>query len=178
MKHAVSMLMRRIVPAILIVGTLCHPAAASPRAVPMVAAGSVVAAPHPYDETADATAQLDAALAEARRTGRHVLLEFGANWCADCRVLAGITGNPNVAPWFEANYVAVPIDIGRGSKNIDIARRYNLTISAVPTLLVLSPDGMPQNRDEMRILSNARLMQPQDVISALARWCAPPPVTN
>ncbi|MGB8840457.1 MAG: thioredoxin family protein [Aliidongia sp.] len=178
MKRALSMLMRRIAPVILIVGLPCDPAAASPRAVPMIAAGSVVATPHPYDENADATAQLDAALAEARRTGRHVLLEFGANWCPDCRVLAGITGNPNVAPWFDANYVAVPIDIGRGTKNLDIARRYDLTISAVPTLLVLSAEGMPQNRDEMKLLSNARLMLPQDVITALARWCSPPPVTN
>lgn len=40
-----------------------------------------------YDPARDAKADIAAALAEAGRDGRPVLLDFGADWCPDCVVL-------------------------------------------------------------------------------------------
>src|ERR1700749_2291646 len=40
-----------------------------------------------YSETSDATADIAVALAQARREHKHVLLDFGGNWCGDCQVL-------------------------------------------------------------------------------------------
>src|SRR5215469_5747902 len=42
--------------------------------------------PYPYDENADAAARLTKAFANAKASGRRVLVDFGGNWCADCRV--------------------------------------------------------------------------------------------
>jgi thioredoxin 1 len=153
-------------------------ASAAPLAVPVVSSAPLVAAAHPYDEAADARAQLDAALAEAKQSGKHVLLDFGANWCPDCRVLAGIAGRPEVKPWLDANYVTVLIDTGRHNRNLDIAERYGLTLQAIPSVLVLSADGTVQNRDEALALGDARTMAPQDVVALLARWCGQAPATN
>ena len=52
-----------------------------------IAAGLAVAADRPYDEAADAKAQIAAALHEAAAAREPVLLIFGANWCKDCRAL-------------------------------------------------------------------------------------------
>ena len=164
--------------AALAIGAALNPALAASPPLPVIAADSVVAAAHPYDEDADARAQIDAALAEAKRTGKHVLLEFGANWCPDCRVLAGITGKPEVKQWLDANYAAVSIDIGRRSKNLDFAQRFGLQLEAIPSVLVLSADGIAVNRDEVLALGDARSMVPQDVIATLARWCGQPAATN
>jgi thiol:disulfide interchange protein len=155
--------------------TLC--AGAAP-AVPIISAEPLVAAAHPYDETADAHAQLAAALAEAQRSGKHVMLDFGGNWCPDCRVLAGILERPEVKPWFEANYIEVAVDVGRRTKNMDIAQHYGLALEAVPSVLVLSPDGKPVNRDAVLALGDARSMVPQAVVALLARWCGSAPATN
>jgi hypothetical protein len=46
-----------------------------------------------YDETADAAAQIDAALAEAAARAGPALLVFGANWCHDSRGLAHTLGD-------------------------------------------------------------------------------------
>jgi len=154
------------------------PALAAPLAVPVAGPEPVVAAPHPYDEAADAHAQLDAALAESRRTGKHALIEFGANWCPDCRVLAGITGRPEIKPWLDANYVTLLIDTGRHNKNMDIAEHYGLTLEGVPTVLVLSADGTVQNRGEVLALGDPRTMAPQAVVALLARWCGQATATN
>ena len=48
---------------------------------------NVFAAPGPYDEAADAKAQIEAALSEAAQAKVPVLVVFGANWCGDCKVL-------------------------------------------------------------------------------------------
>ena len=153
-------------------------ALAGPLAVPVISAEPVVAAAHPYDEAADAHAQVAAALAEAQRNGKHVLLDFGANWCPDCRVLAGIADRPEVKPWLDTNFVTVLIDTGRHNKNLDIAEQYGLTLQAIPSVLVLTPDGKAVNRDEALALGDARTMAPQDVVALLARWRGQAPTIN
>ena len=153
-------------------------ALAAPMAVPVISAAPLVAAAHPYDEAADAHAQVAAAMAEAQRSGKHVLLDFGANWCPDCRVLAGIADRPEVKPWLDANYVTVLIDTGRHNKNMDIAAQYGLALQAIPSVLVLTADGKVVNRDEALALGDARTMAPQDVVALLARWRGQAPATN
>jgi len=41
----------------------------------------------------DAPRDIDAAVAAARQDGKYVLLDFGADWCPDCRVLGGLSGH-------------------------------------------------------------------------------------
>jgi thioredoxin 1 len=146
-------------------------AEAQPPPVPVVPS-VVMAAAHPYDEAADAHAEVEAALAEAQATHKYVLLEFGANWCPDCRALAGITELPEVKPWLDATYASVQIDIGRRTKNVDIALRYGLNLEAIPSVLVLTPDGQPVNQDQVLALGDARSMAPQEVVNLLARWAS------
>ena len=39
------------------------------------------------------------ALTAAKADGKHVLLDFGADWCPDCRVLGKLFEDPAVAPF-------------------------------------------------------------------------------
>jgi thiol-disulfide isomerase/thioredoxin len=48
---------------------------------------AVSAADGPYNEQADANADVRHAIAAAKSDHKHVLLVFGANWCGDCRAL-------------------------------------------------------------------------------------------
>jgi thioredoxin 1 len=138
-------------------------------AAPAVPGGPATPVAHPYDETADAHAQVDAAFAEAKRSGRTVLLDFGGNWCPDCRILSGVLLEPAVADWMSNKFVVVKIDVGRRTKNMDISERFGVTVKGVPTVLMITPDGKLQNPDDPYGLADARSMSSQAVVDLLAK---------
>jgi thiol-disulfide isomerase/thioredoxin len=122
----------------------------------------------PYDTQADAHAQVAAAFARAKKTGHLVLLDFGGNWCPDCRMLAGVLDMPQVKAWTAGSYETVLIDVGRENKNMDIAAGYGVKIHAVPTVLMITPDGKLLNRDNVFALADARGLSAQAVVDVLA----------
>jgi len=95
-----------------------------------------------YDEHTDAHQQIAAAIAQASRSGKNVVLDFGANWCGDCHALDAQMHSPDLAPAIEKNYVVVHIDVGRFNKNLDLAKKYNVPLNkGIPALAVLDPHG-------------------------------------
>jgi thiol-disulfide isomerase/thioredoxin len=141
--------------------------AAAPPTLPPGQAAPVQA---PYDSAADAHAQVDAAFAAARATGRKVLIDFGGNWCPDCRMLAGVLQVPAVRRWTDQNFATVMVDIGRRNKNLDIAAKYGVKIEGVPAVAVLTPDGKLLNGGHVDALADARSWSQQAVVDLLAKW--------
>ena len=98
--------------------------------------------PHLYSETADPNEQIAAAETQARRQGKHILLEFGGNWCGDCQVLDYMYHQPPNADLLERGYVVVHVDIGHIDKHLDVAARYGVPVDhGVPSLAVLDARG-------------------------------------
>lgn len=127
--------------------------------------------PLPYDAGADAKAQVAAAAARARAEGKLLLIDLGGNWCADCRILAGIMRLPEVAAFIDAHYVPVMVDVGRMDRNLDIPRRYGVErLAGVPNLLVVDRAGRLVDAGHTAALADARSMTPQALADWLARW--------
>jgi thiol-disulfide isomerase/thioredoxin len=139
---------------------------------PVVAETTIVAAPHPYDEGADADAVVAAAQQQAQAAGKRLMVVFGANWCPDCRALAGVLQMGDVRGWTDQHYVIVEVDVGRFDKNLDLAARFDrdLKHSGIPTVAIVSQNGGVLNTTDARILSDARSMTPQSIVDVLARW--------
>lgn len=118
-----------------------------PVSVARVAAQSAPAAPffsprHIYSETANPRAEIAAALEQAKRQRKRVLLDFGADWCPDCQVLALYLHQPPNAELLDQNFVLVSIWIGQMDTNLDLAAHYGVPIAkGVPALAVLDADG-------------------------------------
>jgi thiol-disulfide isomerase/thioredoxin len=108
-----------------------------------VAAARTPAADNPiYDESADAHQQIAAAIAQASRSGRNVMLDFGANWCGDCHALDSQMHSPQIANLMEKNYVVVHVDVDRMNKNVDLAQKYGIPLKkGIPALAVLDSHG-------------------------------------
>jgi len=128
----------------------------------------------PYDESADAQAQVAAAIASAAAGHKFVLLEFGGNWCPDCRVTAGVLAMGEVKPWVERTFEMVPVDVGRMRKNLDIAAQYGVKITAVPTIIILDSRGRMINTGNPAALQNARGMSPQAIVDTIYGWISKP----
>jgi thiol-disulfide isomerase/thioredoxin len=99
-----------------------------------------------YDDKADAKAQIDAALASAKRENRRVLIQWGANWCPWCRSLhACFQTDPTLAKTLRSEYDVVLVDIGEGffDQNLDLAAKYGADTKkhGVPFLTVLDGEG-------------------------------------
>jgi thiol-disulfide isomerase/thioredoxin len=129
--------------------------------------------PFPYDDKADAERQVEAATTEAASNGKLLLIELGANWCVDCRILTAVMDLPEVRAFVDAHYVVVTVDVGRMNRNLQIPARYGITKrpKAVPVLLVVNPaTGRLVNANDVDGLVDARLSDPQSLADWLARW--------
>ena len=117
----------------------------------------------PYDESADAQAQLTAALAQARASQKKVLVIFGANWCKDCIELnRSMQGHS--AALIAAQFVLVKVNVGEFDKNLAMAAAYGNPIKkGIPAAVLLSPDNHLLYASKGGELSNARRMSEQGV---------------
>jgi len=78
------------------------------------------------------------AFTTARETGRPVLVNFHADWCAPCHVMDAETfGNADVVER-AGSFVVLKVDADR---NEALADRYEVTL--LPTTFVLTPTGKP-----------------------------------
>jgi thiol:disulfide interchange protein len=126
----------------------------------------------PFDTAANADADVDAAIARAKKSGKRVLIDLGGNWCADCRILSGLMALPEMDAFLKAHYEIVDVDVGRFNRNLQIPARYGITerLAGVPAILVVTPEGRLVNRDKVSAIEDARHMTPQALADWLAQW--------
>ncbi len=132
------------------------------------------ATPNPdlYAPPQDAEAELKAALAEAGKDHKRVLVMFGANWCYDCHVLDTTFRSPEFARLVNANYVVVHINVGEeGKDNLDLAKRLGVALDkGIPSLGVLEPDGKVVVAQKGGEFESTVKIGPEDVRAFLEKW--------
>jgi thioredoxin 1 len=151
---------RNIRIAVLIFGLLLAPILVAP------AEGQQV-----YPEDANAKADVHNALVRARNEHKRIILDFGGNWCPDCKVLDIYFHDPANAPILNANFILVHINIGRYDQNLDLAEKYQVPLKkGVPALAVLDSDGkllFSQRTGEFEAMRN---MASNSVTNFLVKW--------
>ena len=165
--------MRKIFLAFLVV--LCSPALVAAQVGPRVSVAKLEALPtplpYPYDEKADANALVADAFARAKKNGKRVFIDFGGNWCPDCRVLAGVLNLPEVKSYVAKHYEIAAVDVGRLDRNLALVRKFGIReLAGVPTIVIADADGTPVNISNSADLTSVRGMKPQAVADWLARW--------
>ncbi len=140
--------------------------AQGPAAVPFVKK-------HIYSETADPRADIAAALAQARRQHKRVILDFGGDWCGDCQVLDIYFHQAPNAKLLASHFILVHIDIGHMDRNVETADKYQVPIrKGVPALAVLDAHGKLLYSQQNKEFENMRNMSSESVTEFLNRWKA------
>jgi len=124
-----------------------------------------------YNEHADARSDIAAAILKASKTGRNVVLIFGANWCPDCHALNAQMHKPKLARLIARDYVVVKIDVGRFDKNVRLAAKYGVPVSkGIPALAVHSPSGKLLYAQSQGQFENAHAMPYRDFAEFFEEW--------
>ncbi len=131
------------------------------------------AAEWPYNEKADAPADVQKALAAARADHKNVLLVFGANWCRDCRDLDKAL-NGSSAQLIDGKFHVVKIDVGNFDKNLTLAEHYGNPIKkGIPAVVELGADDQVIYSTKGGELADARQMGDQGIYDFLSAKLAP-----
>ena len=126
---------------------------------------------HIYSETANPSGDIAAALAQAKREHKRVLLDFGGDWCGDCQALDLYFHQPPNDTLLADHFVLVHVWIGHMDANLDVARRYGVPIAkGVPALAVLGTDGKLLYAQKAGEFEDMRHMEPASVTEFLETW--------
>jgi thiol-disulfide isomerase/thioredoxin len=98
-----------------------------------------------------------------------VVIDFGGNWCPDCRILAGVMELPEVQPFVERHFEVVTVDVGRLDRNMEIPRRFGANVTGVPWLVIAEPDGKVVH-SSYEVTDNGFASKPQEMVNWLAKW--------
>jgi hypothetical protein len=118
-----------------------------PQPPPTVAPAIVQKAPPAprkvYNETADAKAQIAAAVASAAEDDIRVLINWGANDEEACTKYQQVQRAPEVSSKFRDDYKLVYVDVGHLDRNIDLAKSFGVTLAAgaLPHFTILDAKG-------------------------------------
>jgi thiol:disulfide interchange protein len=126
--------------------------------------------PHLYSETSNAATDISAAIAQARREHKRILLDFGGNWCGDCQVLDIYYHQSPNAELLAKYFIVVHVNIGHMDQNVAIAEKYNVPIKkGVPALAILDSHGKLLYAEQDKEFEHAT---PTAITDFLNRWKA------
>ena len=96
----------------------------------------------PYDEHADARADVAAARQKAVDEQKFLMVTFGANWCVDCRTLYKHLGSQELIDYTSDRFLFANVDVGKFNHNIDVAEELGVTLQrGIPVAIFFNPDG-------------------------------------
>lgn len=124
-----------------------------------------------YPDIAQAKQDIAAALAQAGKENKRVLLDFGGNWCGDCQVLNIYFRAPANRALLDRNYVLVPVNVGHLDQNLDLATKYGVPlVKGVPALAVLDSKGELLYSQHNAEFESMGRVDPGAVTAFLLQW--------
>lgn len=126
--------------------------------------------PAVYNESADGAQQVADAMVTARKEGKHILLQFGANWCPWCLKLHTLfESDKEISDLLKDNYVVVLVDVNNGH-NKELFEKYNHSYYGIPFLVVLDENGKLLVAQKTSVLEEGDHHSPQKVLAFLKTW--------
>ena len=124
-----------------------------------------------YPDPSQAKGDIATALKTAAATHKRVLLDFGGNWCPDCKVLDIYFHDQTNSPIVQANFVVVHVNVGRFDANQDIAEKYQVPLKkGVPAMAVLGDHGQLLFSQQTGQFEDMRHMDSSSLTEFLTKW--------
>jgi thiol:disulfide interchange protein len=95
----------------------------------------------PYRSDVDARTAIAKGQARAARSGKLLMVTFGANWCPDCLALHDNLHAAETRGYVEKYFELVQIDVGDSKKSAAVKRDLGIAVNAIPLAVFYSPEG-------------------------------------
>ena len=141
--------------------------------LPAFAAEQAAPPYHPvqqYDPERDAAADIAAAVAEARRSKRHVLIEVGGKWCGWCHRLDDyLKRHRKLNALLERNFVMVKVNYSPENENEEVLSGYP-EVAGYPHFFVLDGQGKLLHSQDTAELEKGKSYHARRFKRFLTRW--------
>ncbi len=125
-----------------------------------------------YDPTLDGMKQINEAVNLARSQGKHVLIQYGGNWCSWCiKFDAFCKADTAISRIITGNYVAVKLNYSPENKN-DAANEFlgNPTRFGFPVFIILDGKGKVLHIQDSGLLEEGQGYNKQKVAGFFRNW--------
>lgn len=158
---------------IVVMVTLCVALWTSPATAQGAGAGDTGAAVEKFDPARDPQRDLKAAMVEAKRTGRRILLDVGGEWCIWCHRLDTLfMKNPDLSDQLHHGFVVVKVNYSKENKNERFLSAFP-KIPGYPHLFVLDENGMLLHSQDTGELESGKGHDPVKVAAFMDSWGKP-----
>jgi thioredoxin-related protein len=114
--------------------------------------------PHPYNDNADTRADIKKSVDLAKKENKHVLVQFGGNWCPWCIRFHAMANNTQLLDsLIKADYIYVLANVPREKekRDFDLFKEYNYPNRfGYPVFVVLDQNGKALHIQDSGILEN------------------------
>ena len=125
--------------------------------------------PLPYERKEVTTAELKK-FSENSKDKQAVVI-FGANWCPDCRILAGTLELRSVNKFIQENYSIMHIDLGKYDINMSLLEVLGIPKQeGVPRVVIFDKEGNAINLDTNDRWRTARDSKQQQIFNYFQRY--------
>lgn len=125
-----------------------------------------------YDPTLDGMKQIKDAVAQAAKASKHVLIQYGGNWCSWCvKFDAFCKADTSISRIITSNYIPVKLSYDQTNKN-DEANAYlgNPTRFGFPVFIILDGKGKVIHIQDSSLLEEGSGYSKEKVSGFFSQW--------
>ncbi len=127
-----------------------------------------------YDPSLDGMKQIKEAVSKASKEGKHVLIQYGGNWCGWCiKFDAFCNADSVISKVIADNYIAVKLNYDQTNKN-DAANAYlgNPTRFGFPVFIIIDGKGVVLHIQDSSLLEEDKGYNRNKVLGFFKGWTA------
>lgn len=127
---------------------------------------------HIYNPSADAKADIQKAVKEAKTEGKHVFLQIGGNWCPWCvKFHHFVDSDPEIKSFVDQNFVVVNVNYSKENKNLAVMKELGFPQRfGFPVFVVLNGDGQNIHIQNSGYLEEGGGYSKKKVLTFFKQW--------
>lgn len=128
--------------------------------------------PHIYNPAADAKADIAAAVKQAAKQHKNVLLQIGGNWCSWCiRFNEQVTTDTTLDKYLNDNYVVLHVNYSKENQNEEVLAKLGYPQRfGFPVFIVLDSQGTRLNTQNSEYLEEGKGYNRDKILDFFKSW--------